>query len=611
MSDPSRKADFIAALSSLGGSAGNGKLREQLGWDEPTYDAVKQTLLDEGAITNGRGRGGSVALAGNGAPAQTAGQGVQADRKARAARPNTTAANVGYEAELWRMADALRGSMDAAEYKHVVLGLIFLKYISDAFEEKHAALEAEKDQGADPEDPDEYRAENIFWVPPEARWLHLKAQARQSTIGQLVDDAMAGIERDNPALKGVLPKDYARPALDKARLGQLIDLISNIKVGDAEARAKDVLGRVYEYFLSQFASAEGKKGGEFYTPRCVVKLLVEMLEPYRGRVYDPCCGSSGMFVQSMEFIRAHASGNGNGGKAKADISIYGQESNYTTWRLAKMNLAIRGIEGQIAHGDTFHNDRHPDLKADFILANPPFNVSDWGGERLRSDKRWVYGDPPVGNANFAWVQHIVHHLAPAGVAGFVLANGSMSSNQSGEGEIRKKLIEADLVDCMIALPGQLFYSTQIPACLWFLARDRRNGKFRDRRGEVLFIDARKMGVMVDRTHRELTDDEIAKITGMYHLWRGERDVPPEAVDGRTAYEDIPGFCKAASLEEIRKHGHVLTPGRYVGAEVAEEDDEPFAERMARLVAELRRQQQEAARLDSAIATNLRELGYGE
>ncbi|MGH2405382.1 MAG: type I restriction-modification system subunit M, partial [bacterium] len=310
------------------------------------------------------------------------------------------------------MADALRGSMDAGEYKHVVLGLIFLKYISDAFEEQHARLLAEKVKGADPEDPDEYRAHNIFWVPPEARWAHLKGQARQSSIGELVDAAMAGVERDNPVLKGVLPRDYGRQALDKTRLGQLIDLVSNIRVGDEESRAKDVLGRVYEYFLSQFASAEGKKGGEFYTPRCVVKLLVEMLEPYRGRVYDPCCGSSGMFVQSVEFIRAHAKGNGNGGKAKADISIYGQESNYTTWRLARMNLAIRGIDGQIAHGDTFHNDKHSDLKADFVLANPPFNVSDWGGERLREDKRWKYGVPPAGNANFAWVQHIVHHLAP-------------------------------------------------------------------------------------------------------------------------------------------------------------------------------------------------------
>ncbi|WP_373509832.1 type I restriction-modification system subunit M [Thiocapsa sp.] len=539
----------------------------------------------------------------------------------RPKKNDNSAATVGYEAQLWQMADALRGSMDAAEYKHVCLGLLFLKYISDAFEEKHAALLAEKDEGADPEDPDEYRAMSIFWVPPEARWPHLKAQARQATVGQLVDDAMAGIERDNPALKGVLPKDYARPALDKQRLGQLIDMISNIRVGDEASRAKDVLGRVYEYFLSQFASAEGKKGGEFYTPRCVVKLLVEMLEPYRGRVYDPCCGSSGMFVQSVEFIRAHAKGNGHGGntgaKAKADISIYGQESNYTTWRLARMNLAIRGIDsGQIAQGDTFHNDRHPDLKADFILANPPFNISDWGGERLRDDKRWQYGVPPAGNANFAWVQHIVHHLAPAGVAGFVLANGSMSSNQSGEGEIRRSLIEADLVDCMVALPGQLFYSTQIPACLWFLARDRRGSplpprgggvggvgaRFRDRRRQVLFIDARKLGPLVDRTHRELTDEDIARIADTYHAWRGEKEAGE--------YADVPGFCKSAPLDEVRKHRHVLTPGRYVGALRQEDDGEPFEEKMQRLTATLREQQAEAAKLDAAIAANLRELGYG-
>ena len=460
---------------------------------------------------------------------------------------------------------------------------------------------AEQAQGADPEDPDEYRAQNIFWVPPEARWTYLKGQAKQSTIGRLVDDAMAGIERDNPALKAVLPKDYARPALDKQRLGQLIDLISNIKVGDEASRAKDVLGRVYEYFLSQFASAEGKKGGEFYPPGCVVKLLVEMLEPYRGRVHDPCCGSSGMFVQSVEFIRAHATGNSNGTKAKADISIYGQESNYTTWRLAKMNLAIRGIDGQIAHGDTFHNDRHPDLKADFILANPPFNVSDWRGELLREDKRWQYGVPPPGNANFAWVQHIVHHLAPAGVAGFVLANGSMSSNQSGEGEIRRNLVEAGLVDCMIALPGQLFYSTQIPACLWFLARDRKNGRFRDRRGQVLFIDARKLGRMVDRTHRELTDEDIATIASTYHAWRGEKQAGE--------YAEVAGFCKSATVEEIRKHGHVLTPGRYVGAEAQEDDGEAFEEKMKRLTATLREQQAEGAKLDGAIAANLKELGY--
>ena len=528
------------------------------------------------------------------------------------------AATTGYEAELWRMADTLRGNMDAAEYKHVVLGLIFLKYISDAFEERHTRLLGEQTQGADPEDPDEYRAENIFWVPPEARWAQLKAQARQASIGQLVDKAMTGIERDNLALKEVLPKDYARPALDKQRLGQLIDLISNIKVGDEDARSKDVLGRVYEYFLSQFASAEGKKGGEFYTPRCVVTLLVEMLEPYQGRVYDPCCGSSGMFVQSVEFIRAHASGSRGvnvspSGKlppgARADISIYGQESNYTTWRLAKMNLAIRGIEGQIAHGDSFHNDRHPDLKADFILANPPFNVSDWGGERLTEDKRWQYGLPPKGNANFAWVQHIVHHLAPAGVAGFVLANGSMSSNQSNEGTIRQSLVEADLVDCMIDLPGQLFYSTQIPACLWFLARDRKNGRFRDRRGHILFIDARKLGRMVDRTHRELSDQDIARLAATYHAWRTRSQKGEGRGEGVSAYADTPGFCKSVSLEAIRKQGHVLTPGRYVGAEPPARDGEPFEAKMQRLVAQLRQQQAEATKLDDAIAANLQALGF--
>ena len=522
-----------------------------------------------------------------------------------AAEPDRGSAVTGYEAELWSMADALRGSMDAAEYKHVVLGLIFLKYISDAFEEAHAQLQAERSDGADPEDPDEYRAQNIFWVPPEARWPHIQAQARQPTIGQLVDDAMRAIERDNPVLKDVLPKDYGRPALDKTRLGQIIDLVSGIQVGDAEARAQDALGRVYEYFLAQFASAEGKRGGEFYTPRCIVKLLVAMLQPYRGRVYDPCCGSSGMFVQSMEFIKAHATGNGNAGCAQADISIYGQESNYTTWRLAKMNLAIRGIEGRIAHGDSFHNDRHPDLKADYILANPPFNVSDWGGERLREDKRWQYGVPPQRNANFAWVQHMVLHLSPTGVAGFVLANGSMSSSHSGEQEIRQSLLEADLVDCMVALPGQLFYSTQIPACLWFLARDRRNGDrtgFRDRRGQVLFIDARKLGRMVDRTHRELTDEEIARIADTYRAWRGE--------DGCGVYADTLGYCRSATLDEVRQHEHVLTPGRYVGVEVAEDDDEPFAEKMARLTAQWRTQQAEANRLNAAIEKNLAALGFG-
>ena len=513
-------------------------------------------------------------------------------------RPNGNGATLGFEEKLWQAADKLRNNLDAAEYKHVVLGLIFLKYISDAFEEHRAKLVVDKKSGADPEDPDEYRAFNIFWVPKAARWSYLQANAKQPTIGKIIDDAMVAIERDNKGLKGVLPKDYARPALDKQRLGELIDLIGTIGLGDKENRSKDILGRVYEYFLAQFASAEGKKGGQFYTPRCVVRVLVNVLAPYKGRVYDPCCGSGGMFVQSEEFIEEH------GGKV-GDISIYGQESNPTTWRLAKMNLAIRGIDANLGpeHADSFHRDLHPDLKADYVLANPPFNSSDWGGERLREDKRWKFGAPPVGNANFGWVQHFIHHLSPTGLAGFVLANGSMSSNTSGEGEIRKRIIEADLVDCMVALPGQLFYSTQIPVCLWFIARDKRNARFRDRRGQVLFIDARKLGTMIDRVHRELTDDDIGKIADTYHAWRGDRNC-------KRKYADIPGFCKSATLQEIRKHGHVLTPGRYVGAAEVEDDDEPFEEKMKRLVAQLREQQVEAAKLDAAIAANLKELGYG-
>ena len=521
---------------------------------------------------------------------------------ARATKSSSSGVATDYRSELWGTANALRGSMDAAEYKHVVLGLIFLKYVSDAFEEAYARIKALRGKGADPEDPDEYRGDNIFWVPPEARWLRLQNQAHQPFIGQQVDKAMTAIERDNPVLDDVLPKDYARPSLDQTRLGQVVDLVSNIRVGGAEAEATDVLGEVYEYFLEQFALAEGRKGGEFYTPRSVVRLLVEMLEPYRGRVYDPCCGSSGMFVQSIEFIRAHASGNGNDGRVGGDISIYGQESNYTTWRIARMNLAIRGIEGQIEHGDSFHNDRHPDLRADYILANPPFNVSDWGGERLRDDQRWVYGIPPVGNANFAWVQHFLHHLAPRGTAGFVLANGSMSSNQSGEGTIRKNIVEANLVDCIVALPGQLFRSTQIPACLWFLSKGRSTGEYRDREDEVLFIDARVMGRMLDRTHRELTAEEIARIAETYHAWRGGKDAGE--------YADEPGFCKSVDLEEVRRHGHVLTPGRYVGAAPREDDGEPFEEKMARLAAQWRKQRAEAERLDTKIETNLGALGYG-
>jgi type I restriction enzyme M protein len=520
-------------------------------------------------------------------------------------------ANLGFEEKMWQAADKLRGHMDPAEYKHVVLGLVFLKYISDAFRERYEQLslwtsdpssdyyiKEPKERYEVLEDRDEYKAENVFWVPKEARWPYLQSNAKQPTIGKLIDDAMDAIERDNTSLKGVLPKDYARPTLDKQRLGELIDLIGTIGLGDRESRSKDILGRVYEYFLGKFASAEGKKGGEFYTPRCVVRLLVEMIEPFKGRVYDPCCGSSGMFVQSEEFIRQH------GGRI-GDIAVYGQESNPTTWRLAKMNLAIRGIETNLGphHGDSFHNDLHKDLKADFILANPPFNMTDWAGERLRDDVRWKYGVPPVGNANFAWVQHMIHHLSPTGIAGFVLANGSMSSNQSGEGEIRKNIIEADLVDCMIALPGQLFYGSQIPVCLWFLARNKHNSKFRNRGSQTLFIDARKVGHMIDRVHRELGDEDISRLAGVYHAWRSEA--------GAGAYQDIPGFCKSATTDEIAAHGYVLTPGRYVGAAEIQDDGESFEEKMARLTPTLEEQFQESARLEAAIRRNLQELSYGE
>ena len=463
--------------------------------------------------------------------------------------------DLGFEATLWQAADKLRGAVDPGEYKHVVLGLIFLKYISDAFEEKHQELLA--DAGANAEDRDEYLAENIFWVPPEARWPSLQAKAKLPDIGKTLDDAMTAIERDNPRLKGVLPKDYARPGLDKRRLGETIDLIGTIGLGDRENRSKDILGRVYEYFLGQFASAEGKKGGEFYTPRHVVRLLVSMLAPHdNARIFDPCCGSGGMFVQSEWFVETH------GGRRGA-VAIHGQESNQTTWRMCMMNLAIRGIEGNIVWNSegSFLNDAHKDLKADFVLANPPFNDSDWSGERLREDVRWRYGVPPVSNANYAWIEHFVHHLAPTGTAGFVMANGSMSSNQSGEGAMRRNIVEADLVDCMVGLPSQLFYTTQIPVCLWFLARDKRDGSFRDRQGQTLFIDARKLGRMVDRTHRELTDDDIEQVARTYHAWRGDAGAARE-------YTDVPGFCKSVTTEEIRYHKYALVAGRYVGFERA-------------------------------------------
>lgn len=512
------------------------------------------------------------------------------------ARTSGNGANLGFEAQLFLAADKLRKNLEPSDYKHVALGLIFLRYISDAFETKHATLLAEDRRAA--EDPDEYLAENVFWVPKGARWSHLRASAKLPTIGKLIDDAMQAIEAHNPSLKGVLPKDYNRPALDKVMLGELIDLISGIALHEPGEKAKDILGRVYEYFLGGFAGSEGKRGGEFYTPRSVVRVLVEMLEPYKGRVYDPCCGSGGMFVQSEKFVTEH------GGRI-GDIAIYGQESNYTTWRLAKMNLAVRGIDADVRWNNegSFHKDELKDLRFDYVLANPPFNVSDWGGDRLRDDARWVYGVPPAANANFAWLQHILWHLAPNGTAGVVLANGSMSSPHSGEDDIRRAMVESDILDCMIALPSQLFYSTQIPACLWFLARNKNPGrKWRDRRGQVLFIDARNLGHLVDRTRRELTHEDIAQIANTYHSWRGEKDA------GK--YADVPGFCKSASLEEVRTHGHVLTPGRYVGAEAQEEDGESFDKKMRQLTRRLREHQVEAAKIDARIAVKLKELGYG-
>ncbi|MEA3327263.1 MAG: class I SAM-dependent DNA methyltransferase [Chloroflexota bacterium] len=533
---------------------------------------------------------------------------------------NGTGSNLGFEERLWTAADKLRGTMDASEYKHVVLGLIFLKYISDTFEVFYNQLKQQ--EFAEPEDRDEYLAENVFWVPMEARWSYLMGKAKDPEIGIIIDDAMTAIETENPRLKGVLPKDYARPALDKFRLGQLIDLISTIGLGDAESRAQDILGRVYEYFLGKFAASEGKSGGEFYTPQCVVRLLVEMLEPYSGRVYDPCCGSGGMFVQASNFVQAHTSGNGNGGKAKADISIYGQESNYTTWKLCQMNLAIRGIDSDIQWGDTFLDDKHKDLRCDFLLANPPFNMEDWGFSQVENDVRWRFGTPPQagarkqsdgstinvdgGNANFAWIQHFIHHLAPSGMAGFVMANGSMSTSTNDELAIRKGIIEADMVDCIIALPGQLFYTTQIPVCLWFLTRskaaDPRRG-FRQRHGETLFIDARKIGELIDRVHRELTEEDIATITRTYHTWRGEAKVGD--------YEDVAGFCMSATLEDIQKNNYVLTPGRYVGIEEEEDDGIPFEEKMEKLSTKFFDQIRQSTFLDKKISQILKDFGYEE
>lgn len=515
--------------------------------------------------------------------------------------------------KLWKAADKLRKNMDAAEYKHVVLGLIFLKYISDAFEEQYQILVSQKAEGADPEDKNEYLAEKVFFVPAIARWWYIQGRATQPTIGKDIDDAMDAIEKDNPSLRGVLPKVFAQEKLDKTNLGGLVNLIGSATLGTKEAQSKDLLGQVFEYFLGEFALAEGKKGGQFYTPSSVVKLLVEMLEPYEGRVFDPCCGSGGMFVQSEKFIKSHQDYYKKKGKigfslSPTDrISIYGQESNQTTWRLAKMNLSIRGIDSSNVKWNnegSFLNDAHKDLKADYILANPPFNDSDWSGELLRDDARWkVLGEklvPPIGNANYAWIQHFLYHMAPTGQAGFVLSKGSLTTNAGSEGEIRKAMVNNGLVDCIVNLPTKLFLNTQIPACLWFLSRNRTNGRFRKRDNQILFIDARNMGFLVNRKNRELTDDDISLIAGTYHNWRNQE----------SNYQDIPGFCRSATLEEVAKLNYVLTPGRYVGL-ADEEDDFDFVERFISLKKELQNQIAEEADLNKKIIDNLSKIKLPE
>jgi len=502
-----------------------------------------------------------------------------------------------FEKQLFKAADKLRKNIDAAEYKHIVLGLVFLKYISDSFEELYQKLKEGKEEfeGADPEDKDEYKGENVFWVPPVARWNYLHSRSKLPTIGKDIDDAMEAIEKENPSLKGILAKVYSRPNLDKTVLGSLIDLIGDTAVGNEAAKSKDILGRVYEYFLGEFANAEGKKGGQFYTPKSIVKLLVEMTEPYKGRVYDPCCGSSGMFVMSEKFILENA------GKID-DISVYGQESNQTTYRLSRMNLAIRGIDStQIKWNSegSFLKDAHPDLKADFILANPPFNQDEWGRDVLQSDPRWKYGLPPAGNANFGWMQHMIYHLAPKGIMGLVLANGSLSSNSGGEGEIRQRIIEDDLVDCIVALPKQLFYNTGIPACLWFISRKRSGNGDRKRTGEVLFIDASELGVMEDRTHRVFDEKDIRKVVDIYHNWRQPNG----------NYQDEKGFCKSAKIDEIQKHNFVLTPGRYVGIPDEKDDGISFEVKMAELTGKLAEQMEKEKGLDEEIKAQLSKIGF--
>lgn len=495
---------------------------------------------------------------------------------------------LGYEDKLWQAADKLRGSMDSSEYKHVVLGLIFLKYVSDAFETKYQELL--KDEYADEEDKDEYTAENIFWVPKIARWNEILRYANTPEIGRVIDNAMESIEKENPSLKEVLNKNYSRPELEKSTLGELVTLFTNIEIGTDKAKETDMLGRVYEYFLSKFASAEGKGGGEFYTPSCIVRTLVEMIEPFKGRVYDPCCGSGGMFVQSSKFVKEHQ-GNIN------DVSIFGQERNPTTWKLAKMNLAIRRIDGNLGshNADTFHEDLHKTLKADYILANPPFNVSDWGGDKLQEDIRWQYGVPPTGNANYAWLQHMLFHLSPEnGVAGIVLANGSLASDTSNEGTIRKKMIEKDVIDAIVAMPSQLFYATGIPCSLWIM----RKTKTENTENKVLFIDARNIGHMVDRKVRELSEEDIQRIANTYHNWRKNEN-----------YKDIAGFCKSSTKEEVEENNYVLNPGRYVGTEEIEDDGIPFEEKMKDLTTKLAEQMEKSVKLDEEIKKVLGAIGY--
>ncbi len=660
---------FIGTLVSLGGSADNQRLLEALGWQDSIYQRVKQQLIDDGRIRLGRGRGGSVALAENvsSLPKPVTEPSAASKRQANEARkedkhdatrdkdmrPIEQEFFNDLEKKLWTAADKLRSNLDAAVYKHVVLGLIFLKYVSDAFEERQRELreqftkpdhdyymdpdeyggagtqEYEENIAAELEVRDYYTEKNVFWVPVEARWQTLRDCAQlppkaalpwnkpgkdepeeMRSVGWLIDNAMEAVERENARLKNVLNKDFARVQLDSSKLAGLISHFSDTDFSAKEykgqpldLKSKDILGHVYEYFLGQFALAEGKKGGQYYTPKSIVTLIVEMLQPFKGRVYDPAMGSGGFFVQSEEFIEQHGGKAANG--KSGQISVYGQESNPTTWRLAAMNMAIRGIDFNFGVGpaDTLLNDLHPDLRADFVMANPPFNMKEWWNEKLAADPRWIAGTPPQGNANFAWLQHMLWHLAPTGSMALLLANGSMSSNTNNEGEIRKRLVEDDYVECMVALPGQLFTNTQIPACIWFLTRDKQNGfaldkKKRDRRGEFLFIDARQLGYMKDRVLRDFTMDDIQKIADTFHAWQqGE------------GYEDVPGFCHSAKLDEIRKHEHVLTPGRYVGAAEQEEDGEPFAEKMQRLTAQLAEQFAESAKLEAEIRKNLAGLGY--